>query len=463
MSSISASLLRDAAKDKVEKDHKTKIKTVDDSKLKKRKTVEEASSHEEKDHKTISADRQNPQNQNQPKKHKTVVEKVVGAKEKETISSLQKSPSPGKMIYEKKKRTRKIDLYPWILPGGVKAIEAFLSSGPLHNIDYHLEKLMKRPEKWVEHIIFKNLANQNIKKIACAKPKTLRWKRSRMCRVTGTGCAPAVGHSSYGAADPISTVNKMCTELMALQPYDGDEEKETRIEPEVSEGSFYRGAMDWGSGKEGYAKQGKLDAEHKAACEACAEKSQDLEFFTYRGVQIPRLPNGQDPEVMLCDFALIVDPDHPHTGNSPDSILVVNGVPICVMENKCSFAQEKRLHSIMRPGNWDQVQSGIYITSKHWPTIRFCDYINWSPQGWTSEMVAFDPEYWLGWYKPREHRYYFQLLLPQLAMTMWNKFLQSWDATRRSESKYSIDPRKVKFDENLKIELENYVHSLLYF
>jgi hypothetical protein len=57
----------------------------------------------------------------------------------------------------------------------------------------------------------------------------------------------------------------------------------------------------------------------------------------------------------------------------------------------------------------------LYIANRFWPSIRWLDFVVWSPRNFTVDTYVFDTEYYFKYYAPRELKYYFGLYLPTLA------------------------------------------------
>jgi hypothetical protein len=257
----------------------------------------------------------------------------------------------------------------------------------------------------IERMVFSFLVRLRplslLQRIWSLPQKSEPWKWARMGRITGSSTGAAVG-----------------------------QQRKTRVK-KVAYAAVYlkfkgNAATIWGSGKEVYAAKcyandlQRLVTEcfraqrRSGAIQATADSPDGLHFvFRNQKIAVPDI--DLDPVVEIRHYGLLVDPWNHWRGVSPDGVIFINGIACGVLEVKCSFGKKYSLYTNVRPYYYNQLQCELYIGNRYWPTIRWLDFVVWSPQHFTVDTYVFDVDYFYSWYLPRELKYYFRLYLPTLA------------------------------------------------
>jgi len=248
--------------------------------------------------------------------------------------------------------------------------------------------------------------------------KSEPWKWARNGRITGSSTGAAVG-----------------------------QQRNTRVQ-KAAYGSVYlkfKGsvATEWGSGKEVYGTRCHANDWKRLVVKTFREQRRSGEIqrtadaqgrlhFVFRNQRIPVPHIDHDPHVEVRHYGLMIDPWNHWRGVSPDGVLFINDIACGALEVKCSFGKKYSLYTNVRPYYYNQLQCEMYIVNRYWPTVRWLDFVVWSPEHFTVDTYTFDAEYFYGWYAPREIKYYFQLYLPTLAERV--HFIAQRDSGRRLPS-----------------------------
>lgn len=228
--------------------------------------------------------------------------------------------------------------------------------------------------------------------------KSQKWKKARVGRMTGSVAASAVGQQR------ITKVKKAAWDIIY------------KIFKPVP-------ATIWGTDHEPDATQSYVNDLYLNVVKIFREQrkngsiEQQNNHFLFRGQLIPIINIKKDPIIEIRHYALLIDPYNPWRGMSPDGVIFINDVAVGVLEVKCpygSYTQQYWLYVNMKTYYYNQTQCELYLCNLYWPTIKWVDFVVWSPTLFTVETMIFDAEYFYSWYLPRELRFYFHCYLPIL-------------------------------------------------
>jgi len=157
--------------------------------------------------------------------------------------------------------------------------------------------------------------------------------------------------------------------------------------------------------------------------------------FVFRNQRI-RVPDiNVDPVVELCHFGQLVDFWNQWMGTSNDGVVIINGLPVGIFENKspaprCTGVAVRdpgvatcdpdrlraslKMYSYMPEEYFCQLQMNLYIAHRYWPTVRWADFNVYTPFTSVVETVPFYSEWFNDWAIPRDLKFC-SLLLRLLA------------------------------------------------
>jgi hypothetical protein len=280
-----------------------------------------------------------------------------------------------------------------------------------HHLYFLAERPLGRREAmlgmtWLERLIYENVimlsSPAELARIWQYPQKSPEWLRARVGCITGSTTGTAVGHQRgtpilRGAFD-------------------------THYAPFL--GNI---ASAWGSGKEVYGTQCYVNdlqrlvtrvfrlQRRSGALAATMTDGWSNGWFTFRGQQIAVPDIDKDPVVLVRHYGQIRDPWNHHRGVSPDGVVFINNIPVGVLEVKCAFANQKALYVNVRPYYYDQLMTELYTGHLFYPSIRWLDFVVWSPLAFSVDTYTFDARYYYLWYAGRENRFYFRVHLKALA------------------------------------------------
>jgi hypothetical protein len=225
--------------------------------------------------------------------------------------------------------------------------------------------------------------------------KSVAWLWARKGRITGSTTGTAVGHQR---GKPILTAAyESC-----WVGFKGNQ------------------ASRWGSGKEVYATQCYANDLQRLVTEVfrAQRKAGDVQrngYFIFRNQPITVQDINRDPRVEVRHYGLLIDPWNHQRGVSPDGVIFINGQACGVLEVKCAYSKDKSLYINIKEYYYTQLMSELYLTNIYWPTIKWLDFVVWSPEHFTVDTYTFDARFYFTWYGPRELKYYFRLYLKATA------------------------------------------------
>lgn len=271
--------------------------------------------------------------------------------------------------------------------------------------------------------------SSQICKIVTYPQKSDEWIWARQGRLTGSMASACVGNSKY------KKVLLQAQEMVHKKKFD----------PNAS--------MKWGIEHEEIALQDYLNDLYFQVVTTYREvltqsKSIVPTHFEFRNTLIPILDVNTDPRVEIRQFGLIIDPHNHWRGMSPDGIIFINDVAVGCVEIKCPkhATQDKyELYPNIKLYYYDQIQCQLYLAQIYWNTVRWIDFVCWTPKWFTVEFFVFDSEYFYGWYLPREFRFYFDAYLPMLADRYVSEYKQANPTMINDKNKKDLEIFAISF------------------
>ena len=116
-------------------------------------------------------------------------------------------------------------------------------------------------------------------------------------------------------------------------------------------------------------------------------------------------------------------------GASPDGIVMSGDKPIKLIEVKCPYrARNSTVHEMCSDKSFhcsldDNLQPMLKRTHDYYyqvqgqmavSNIHQCDFVVWTPKGYTIELITFDQHFWSETCYPSLRKFYFNLLLPEI-------------------------------------------------